>query len=84
MSFVGRRTTSKRLWLASGFTVVLVTHDVDEAIALADRVILIDAGRVGLDVRVELPRSRHRGSTAFGEMAERVLDRVMQKTDARS
>jgi sulfonate transport system ATP-binding protein len=35
--------------------VLLVTHDVDEAIALADRVILLDAGVVRVDVRVDLP-----------------------------
>ncbi len=36
------------LWQQHGFTVLLVTHDVSEAIALADRVILIEEGRIGL------------------------------------
>lgn len=38
------------LWQQHGFTVLLVTHDVSEAIALADRVILIEEGRIGLDL----------------------------------
>jgi ABC-type nitrate/sulfonate/bicarbonate transport system ATPase subunit len=39
-----------------GFTVLLVTHDVSEAVAVADRVILIEDGEVGLDLHVDLPR----------------------------
>ncbi|VTR38888.1 Aliphatic sulfonates import ATP-binding protein SsuB [Serratia fonticola] len=35
------------LWQQHGFTVLLVTHDVSEAIALADRVLLIEEGRIG-------------------------------------
>jgi sulfonate transport system ATP-binding protein len=36
--------------------VLLVTHDVDEAIALADRVVVLEAGRIVADVAVDLPR----------------------------
>ncbi|WP_280350653.1 ABC transporter ATP-binding protein [Nocardia abscessus] len=39
-------------------TVLLVTHDVDEAIALADRVLVLDEGRITVDVPVELPAER--------------------------
>ncbi len=46
----------ERLWQQHGFTVLLVTHDVSEAVAIADRVILIEEGEVGLDLLVELPR----------------------------
>jgi sulfonate transport system ATP-binding protein len=45
----------ERLWQQHGFTVLLVTHDVSEAVAIADRVILIEDGEVGLDLHVELP-----------------------------
>ncbi|MFM2342849.1 MAG: hypothetical protein RLZZ592_2502, partial [Pseudomonadota bacterium] len=34
------------LWLAHGFTALLVTHDVAEAVALADRVLLVEDGRI--------------------------------------
>ena len=39
-------------------TAVLVTHDVSEAVALADRVIVLDEGRVMLDVEVKALRPR--------------------------
>ena len=50
------------LWQRLGFTALLVTHDVSEAVALADRVVLIEDGRIALDQRVALPRPRQRGS----------------------
>lgn len=43
----------ERLWRQHGFTVLLVTHDVSEAVAVADRVILIEDGEVGLDLTVD-------------------------------
>jgi len=67
------------LWRAQGFTALLVTHDVQEAIALADRVILIEEGRIGLDIRVHLPRPRSRGTGEFAALEGAVLDRVMNK-----
>jgi sulfonate transport system ATP-binding protein len=38
--------------------VLLVTHDVDEAITLADRVLVLDEGRVAAEERITLPRPR--------------------------
>ncbi|PAU63873.1 aliphatic sulfonates ABC transporter ATP-binding protein [Pseudomonas sp. PIC25] len=67
----------ERLWQRHGFTVLLVTHDVGEAIALADRVILIEDGRIGLDLPVRLPRPRQRGSAAFAALEANVLERVL-------
>lgn len=67
------------LWQASGFTAVLVTHDVQEAVALADRVILIEDGRIALDVRIDLPRPRAHGDAGFAALEKRILDRVLQK-----
>ena len=48
------------LWLERGFTAVLVTHDVQEAVALADRVLLVEDGRITLRLRIDLPRPRAR------------------------
>ncbi|MET8152923.1 ABC transporter ATP-binding protein [Actinoplanes sp. NPDC049668] len=53
--------------------VLLVTHDVDEAIVLADRVILLDAGVVRTDVRVELTH-RSRSDAGFAKLRTLLLD----------
>ena len=52
--------------------VLLITHDVDEAITLADRVILLEAGLVKADVRVELD-DRSPGSPEFGDLRLHLL-----------
>jgi sulfonate transport system ATP-binding protein len=67
-----------RLWAAYGFTAVLVTHDVQEAVALADRIVLIENGRIEMDVQVGLARPRVRGSSAFGTLEKQVLDKVLE------
>ena len=67
----------ERLWQKHGFTVLLVTHDVQEAVVLADRVILIEAGRIGLDQTIALPRSRSRGTPEFAALEEHILNRVL-------
>ena len=64
------------LWLARGFTAVLVTHDVQEAISLADRVLVIEHGRIAVDVRVDLPRPRQRDA-AFAALETALLDRLL-------
>ena len=69
------------LWQRKGFTALLVTHDVQEAVALADRVILIEDGRIALDERVNLPRPRERGSAAFAALESRILHRVLQQPE---
>ncbi|VVE24499.1 aliphatic sulfonate ABC transporter ATP-binding protein [Pandoraea aquatica] len=68
----------ERLWRAHGFTALLVTHDVQEAVALADRVVLIEEGQLGLDQPVSLARPRARGSAEFAGLEAQVLARVLQ------
>jgi sulfonate transport system ATP-binding protein len=70
------------IWRSRGFTAMLVTHDVAEAISLADRVILIEGGRVALDEVVSIPRPRTRGSARFAALEERILCRVLQRRPA--
>ncbi|MFT4174140.1 MAG: ATP-binding cassette domain-containing protein [Rhodocyclaceae bacterium] len=65
------------LWFEHGFTAVLVTHDVQEAIALADRVVVIEDGRITEDVYVRLARPRERGDAEFAALEERLLDRLL-------
>jgi sulfonate transport system ATP-binding protein len=68
----------ERLWQARGFTALLVTHDVQEAVALADRVVLIEDGEISMDCRVDLPRPRSRGNPQFARLEEEILARVLQ------
>jgi sulfonate transport system ATP-binding protein len=67
------------LWRERGFTALLVTHDVSEAVALADRVLLIENGRVALDQRIDLPRPRSRGNPRFAAIEEHILQRVLSE-----
>ncbi|WP_079770780.1 ATP-binding cassette domain-containing protein, partial [Pseudomonas aeruginosa] len=69
------------LWREHGFTVLLVTHDVSEAVAVADRVILIEDGEIGLDLPVELPRPRSRGSARLAALEAEVLNRVLAQPE---
>jgi sulfonate transport system ATP-binding protein len=53
--------------------VLLVTHDVEEAVLLADRVIVLKGGSISLDVRVDLARPRRVGGPAFDGLRDRLL-----------
>ena len=65
------------LWLRQGFTAVLVTHDVQEALALADRVLVVEGGRIAHDLPVALPRPRERGSADFASIERELLGSVL-------
>ncbi len=56
---------------------MLVTHDVSEALTLADRVLLIEEGRIGLDLAIDLPRPRRRGSVQIATLEEQILRRLL-------
>ncbi|MFO1337666.1 MAG: ATP-binding cassette domain-containing protein [Burkholderiaceae bacterium] len=71
----------ERVWRHHGFTALLVTHDVSEAVALADRVVLIEDRRIAFDERVALVRPRSRGAAAFAAFEERVLRRVLRQPE---
>ncbi|TVX95732.1 ABC transporter ATP-binding protein [Mycolicibacterium porcinum] len=61
------------LWSRRHMAVLPVTHDVDEAILLADRVVVLSGGRVSLDRRVELPFPRSRSDDGFDELRRALL-----------
>ena len=67
------------LWQEHGFTVLLVTHDVSEAVAMADRVLLIEDGKIGLDLTVYIQRPRRLGSVRLSDLEAEVLNRVMKR-----
>jgi sulfonate transport system ATP-binding protein len=71
----------ERLWLENGFTTVLVTHDVHEAIVLADRILVIDEGAIVFDEAVDLPRPRVRGSREFAALEDKVLREVLRTAE---
>jgi len=71
----------EQLWQEQGFTTLLVTHDVEEAVALADRVVLLEDGRIVMDLPIVLPRPRRRGSAKFASLVGKILDRIMKTVD---
>lgn len=65
------------LWQQQKFTSLLVTHDVTEAVRLADRVIVIDRGAIQLDERIDLPRPRERNDR-FTYYETKILNQILE------
>lgn len=63
-----------QLWSAHRPATLLVTHDVDEAVALAGRVLVLRGGRIALDRPNPAPRPRDRGAPAFAGLRAELLD----------
>lgn len=68
------------VWTEQGFTVILVTHDVTEAVALGDRVIVIEDGGIALDVPVPIARPRRRGDPSLAAIEGTVLEHLMARS----
>ncbi len=71
----------ERVWRDQGFTAILVTHDVSEAVALADRVLVIDEGRIAHDVMVNIARPRERGSAELAALEGSILNHLLSADD---
>jgi sulfonate transport system ATP-binding protein len=69
----------EKVWLEQGFTTVLVTHDVSEAVALADRVILLENGGVANIRAISHGRPRVRGDATLAEIEGGILARLMER-----
>jgi ABC-type nitrate/sulfonate/bicarbonate transport system ATPase subunit len=65
----------QRIWLERRMATVMVTHDIEEAVFLADRIVVIEPhpGHIGGIIEVTLPRPRERTSAAFLEIKHRLL-----------
>ena len=64
-----------RLWQARGTTMLLVTHDIDEAICMSDRIVIMTQrpGKIEQIIRVDLDRPRDRGSHEFLNLRGEIL-----------
>jgi sulfonate transport system ATP-binding protein len=67
----------EKIWAKRRFSVVLVTHDVEEAVALADRVLVMEQGEFIYEQQIQLARPRARTSGEFVQLKEEILIRVM-------
>ncbi|MFE5286943.1 ABC transporter ATP-binding protein [Nocardia sp. NPDC056611] len=61
------------LWARHRPGVLLVTHDVDEALLLADRALVLDGGRIGRELPIDLPRPRRRDHPEFQALRAALL-----------
>jgi sulfonate transport system ATP-binding protein len=71
----------ERVWHDQAFTAILVTHDVAEAIALADRVLVIEDGRIAHDISVDIPRPRRRGAAELAALEGAILKNLLEGTE---
>jgi sulfonate transport system ATP-binding protein len=72
-----------RVWRNQGFTAILVTHDVSEAVALADRVLVIEGGQIAHDIDVDIRRPRQRGSAELARLEGSILDELLRTAEER-
>jgi NitT/TauT family transport system ATP-binding protein len=79
------QTELSQIWEETGCTVVFVTHDIDEAIALADRIIVMTAGPsagIKTSYELDLPRPRERTSPAVMEVYENLRADIREEVAA--
>jgi len=69
----------QRIWVQERCTVIMVTHDIEEALYLGDRVIVMDAhpGRIREDLRIDLPHPRQRDSQVLQGYKQRLLGELV-------
>ncbi|MBE1489763.1 sulfonate transport system ATP-binding protein [Plantactinospora soyae] len=70
------QTLFGRLHAEHGFAALLVTHDVDEALLLADRTLVLDGGQIVENAPVPLTRPRAPDDPGFGPVRRHLLDRL--------
>ncbi|MFD0936268.1 ABC transporter ATP-binding protein, partial [Methylobacterium trifolii] len=78
----GLQDELQRITAQTGKTVVFVTHDIDEAVTLADRVVVLAGkpGRVAAEVRIDLPRPRKRRDDALQAIARQLRAELSRRS----
>ncbi|MDK2956550.1 MAG: sulfonate transport system ATP-binding protein [Desulfovibrionales bacterium] len=66
-----------RIWTTRPMTVLCITHDIGEAVILADRVLVMNAGAIVDDRAIDLPRPRRWGQPAFESLRKELLDIIL-------
>lgn len=77
-----------RIWAETGQTIIFVTHSLEEALFLSDRILLMttEPGRIALDEQVDLERPRDTTGDAFNDLKRRLgslLEREVREAEAR-
>lgn len=69
------------IWKETGKTIIFVSHNIDEAVYLADRVVVLTAlpGRIKDILNIEIPRPRDRTSADFQKVRKGLLSEVLKK-----
>lgn len=67
------------IWQKNQFTTILVTHDVEEAVLLSDRVIVLKDGKVVLNMPISLARPRQRSHPSFNKYLDEILAQIMNQ-----
>ena len=67
-----------RIWQARGTTLLLVTHDIDEAIYMSDRILIMTPapGRIDRKIEIDLARPRDRTSESFVRLRSQILEHL--------
>jgi ABC-type nitrate/sulfonate/bicarbonate transport system ATPase subunit len=71
----------QRIWVQERCTVIMVTHDIEEALYLGDRVIVMEAnpGRIGEQVQLELEHPRERSHALLQTCKQRLLEHLVKR-----
>jgi NitT/TauT family transport system ATP-binding protein/sulfonate transport system ATP-binding protein len=74
----------QRIWMEAGTTMIMVTHDVDEALFLGDRVVIMSPrpGRIARIVDVDLPHPRERASPVLHRLKDAILAELTAEPEA--
>lgn len=72
-----------RIWKQQKTTMILVTHDIDEAIFLGDRIVVMSSrpGTIQDVIKVDLPRPRDRGSSEFAILKKKVYSHFFKDAE---
>ncbi|MCI9078035.1 MAG: ABC transporter ATP-binding protein [Lachnospiraceae bacterium] len=72
------REELQRIWMETKKTILFITHSVEEAVYLGDRVVALspDTGRIASIITIDIPRPRHVYSSEFVELRHKIMEQV--------